>query len=292
MKVWKAIILDLSEVAEMNKLLRANFSRLWKNKLFWLCMGAMLVYSIVCMLNGCRQATTYMSEYNYGLDQYYFHFALSIGFFCTLFSSMFFGTEYSDGTIRNKMIAGHTRADIYMSSLVTTFTATLLMMSVWLVGALIAVPTLGFWKMGVLHLLEYLFIAVMFVLAFSAICTVVNLLSSNKAVTIVVSILLFLGLLLFASMIYNSLSEPEMTSGVQITENGLGMAEPSPNPDYISGVTREIYDFIVDFLPTGQGLRMWQLEISNPIRMLVSSAFITVLTTVGGIFAFKRKNIK
>lgn len=276
----------------MNKLLRSNFTRLWKNKLFWLCMGAMLVYSIVYMLNGCRQATAAMAEYQYGLDQYYFHFALLIGFFCTLFSSMFFGTEYSDGTIRNKIIVGHTRADIYLSSLLTTFTATLLIMSAWLLGALIAVPTLGFWKMGVLHLLEYLLIAVMLVLAFSAICTAVNILSSNKAITIVISILLFLGLFIFASTIYNSLSQPQMTSGVIITANGMEMADPAPNPNYISGVTRKIYDFIVDFLPTGQGLRMWQLEISNPVRMLASSAFITVVTTVGGIFAFKKKNIK
>lgn len=276
----------------MNKLLRSNFSRLWKNKLFWLCMGAMLVYSIVYMLNGCRQAVMDMTEYEYGLEQYYFHFALSIGFFCTLFSSMFFGTEYSDGTIRNKMIVGHTRTDIYMSSLVTTFIATLLMMSAWLVGALIGVPALGFWKMGVLHLLEYLLIAVMLVLAFSAICTVVNILSSNKAVTVVISILLFLGFLIFASMIYSRLSEPEMASGVVLTANGFEMAKPTPNPQYVTGLTRKFYDFLVDFLPTGQGLRLWQLEIRNPIRMLVSSAFITVLTTAGGIFAFKRKNIK
>lgn len=292
MKVWKAIILDLLEVAEMNKLLRSNFSRLWKNKLFWLCMGTMFVYSIVYMLNGCRQAARDMSEYHYSLEQYYFHFALLIGFFCTLFSSMFFGTEYSDGTIRNKIIVGHTRTDIYMSSLLTTFIATLLIMSVWLVGALIAVPTLGFWKMGVMHLIEYFLIAVMLVLVFSAICTVVNILSSNKAITVVISILLFLGLTLFASMVYNALSEPEMASGVLITENGLEMAEPTPNPKYVTGLTRKIYDFLVDFLPTGQGLRMWQLEISNPIRMIVSSAFITVLTTVGGIFTFKKKNIK
>ncbi len=276
----------------MNKLLRSNFSRLWKNKLFWLCMGAMLVYSIVYMLNGCRQAVMDMTEYEYGLEQYYFHFALSIGFFCTLFGSMFFGTEYSDGTIRNKMIVGHTRTDIYMSSLVTTFIATLLMMSAWLVGALIGVPALGFWKMGVLHLLEYLLIAVMLVLAFSAICTVVNILSSNKAVTVVISILLFLGFLIFASMVYSRLSEPEMASGVVLTANGFEMAKPTPNPQYVTGLTRKIYDFLVDFLPTGQGLRLWQLEIRNPIRMLVSSAFITVLTTAGGIFAFKRKNIK
>ncbi len=276
----------------MNKLLRSNFSRLWKSKIFWICMGAMLVYAIVYMLNGCRQAEMDMSEYQYSIDNYYFHFALLIGFFCALFSSMFFGTEFSDGTIRNKIFVGHTIESIYLAGLITTFTATLLIMSVWLVGALAAVPTLGFWKIGVFRLVMFLLISVMFVLAFSAIFTVINMLSSNKALTVLVSILLFLGLLVFASVIYNSLSEPETVSGVLITQNGLEMAEPSPNPNYITGVKREIFSFIVDFLPTGQGIRLWRLEITNPVRMLASSLFIAVISTSGGLFAFKRKNIK
>lgn len=255
-------------------------------------MGAMFVYAVVYMLNGCRQATMDMSEYQYSIDEYYFHFALLIGFFCTLFSSMFFGTEFSDGTIRNKIIVGHTRANVYMASLITTFAATLLIMSVWLIGALVAVPTLGFWKTGAFRLFLFLLISVMFVLAYSAIFTVINMLSSNKALTVLISILLFLGLLVLASMIYNSLSEPETVSGVLLTQNGLEMAEPSPNPRYITGVKREVFDFIVDFLPTGQGIRLWQQEITNPVRMLVSSLFITVIATAGGLFAFQKKNLK
>lgn len=276
----------------MRKLLSANFSRLWKDKFFWLCMGAMLIYSVVYMLNGCRQATMDLSEYSYSIDKYYFHFAIVIGFFCAVFGSMFFGTEYSDGTIRNKIIVGHTRINIYIAGLITTFTATMLMMLVWLIGALVAVPTLGAWKMGIPNLLLYLLIAVMFVAAFSAICTFVHMMSANKAVTVVISILLILGLLVFASILYNSLNTPEMTSGIQITADGMEVAEPAPNPAYVSGVTREIYEFLVDFLPTGQGLKMWQLEISNPVRMLVSSAVITLLTTLGGLLAFERKNLK
>lgn len=276
----------------MIKLLRSNYARLWKNKMFWLCMGAMFVYAVVYMLNGCRQAARDMSEYQYSIDKYYFHFALSIGFFCSLFGSLFFGTEYSDGTIRNKIIVGHTRENIYLASLITTFTATLVIMSVWLIGALVAVPTLGFWKIGVPRFLLFLLIAVLFVLAYSAIFTVINMLSPNKALTVLLSILLFLGLLVFASVMYNSLSEPEMVGGVQITQNGLEMAEPSPNPRYITGVKREIFSFLVDFLPTGQGIRLWQLEVIAPIRMLVSSLFITGIATTGGLCAFKKKNIK
>lgn len=279
----------------MSKLLFANFSRLWKDKVFWLCMGAMLIYSVVYMLNGSRQATISLSEYNYSIDMYYFNFAVVIGAFCALFSSMFLGTEYSDGTIRNKIVVGHTRISIYIANLITSFTATLLIMLAWLIGALTAIPTLGVWKMGISILLAYLLIAVMLEIAFSAIFTFVCMQSTNKAITVVISVLLFFGLLIFASMTYNALNEPEMTSGVQITAGGMEMAEPTPNPNYVSGVTRTIYEFIVDFLPTGQGIQMWQLEIDNAarmVRMLVSSAAITVLTTLGGIFIFRKKDLK
>lgn len=276
----------------MRKLLSANFSRLWKDKFFWLCMGAMLIYSVVYMMNGCRQAAADLSEYNYSIDKYYFHFAVVIGAFCALFSSMFLGTEYSDGTIRNKIIVGHTRTSIYIANLITSFTATLLLMLVWLIGALAAIPTLGVWEMGVPNLFAYLLIAVMFEAALAAIFTFVCMQTANKATTVVISILLFLGLIVFASMINNGLSQPEMTSGVQISANGIDMSEPTPNPNYISGIQRTIYEFIVDFLPTGQGLQMSQLKIDHAVRMLVSSVVITVLTTLGGLFVFKRKDLK
>ncbi len=276
----------------MLKLLRSNFSRLWRDRIFWLCMGAMLIYVFLYMLNGCRQAVKDLSEYGYSLEQYYFHVALSIGLFCSVCSSMFFGTEYHDGTLRNKVIVGHTREGIYLASLLTTFLATLAILSVWLVGALVAVPVLGFWKMSAGKLLCYLLVGLMFILSFSAICTVINMLSSNKANTFLISILLFIGLLLLASVVYNGLCQPEMISGVQITQNGLEMTEGTPNPNYVTGWKRELYDFIVDFLPTGQGIRMWQLEVANPLRMVASSLFLTIVTTAGGMFAFHKKDIR
>lgn len=276
----------------MCKLLSANYSRLWRDKIFWICMGTMLVYSVVYMLNGCRQATVDLAEYNYSIDKYYFHFAMSIGVFCAVFSSMFFGTEYSDGTIRNKVIVGHTKVNIYIASLITTITATLLMVFVWMIGASVAIPILGIWKMGIPNLLVYLLIIIMLAVAFSAICTLINMLSTNKAFTVVISVLLIMGLLIFASMFYNGLCEPEMTSGVQITASGMQMSEPTPNPNYVSGAIRKVYEFILDFLPTGQGLTVWQVEVGHPIRMILSSAAITFLTTLSGIFVFKKKNLK
>lgn len=276
----------------MRKLIYAGVSRLLRDRVFWLCEGAMFIYSVAYMLNGSRQALHALAEYHVSIDNYYFHFALSIGLFIAVFSSMFFGTEYSDGTIRNKVIVGHTRTDIYLSSLVTTIAAALLMVLAWLIGAFAAVPALGLWEMPVSQLLLYLFTAVMITVAFSAIFTFVYMLSASKAYTIVINVLLILGLLLFAGMIYNALGEPETASNVMMSVNGIEMSEPSPNPNYVSGTMRKVYEFLLDFLPTGQGLTLWQLEAGHPVRMLVSSAAITLVTTAGGIVLFRRKNIK
>ena len=151
----------------MRKLLSAGYDRLKRDKVFWAAMVILLLYAVIYMLNGCRQATSKtMSEYNYSLDNYYFHYALLIGMFCSVVTGMFLGPEYSEGTLRNKIIVGHTRLEVYLSNLILSFSASLLLLAMWLIGALVGVPTLGYWKMGV-GVLIYLAISVCYLAAFS-----------------------------------------------------------------------------------------------------------------------------
>lgn len=276
----------------MNRLLGANFSRLWRSKIFWIEIIVMLIYAIVFILNGCRQAMGDMAEYNYALDNYYFNFALSIGVFCMLLISLFTGTEYGDGTLRNKLIVGHTRTCIYLSNLVTNFSASFLIMSVWLIGAMIGVPVLGFWEMGYKQLMLYLAIITLFVAVFSAMFTFIAMLTSNKTMTVVITVIIFFGLLLFSSMIYGALEQPEMTSGVIVTVEGIQVTEPAPNPKYVSGTLRKVYEFILDASPCGQSMQIEMLEVVRPVRMMIASAIITVIVTIGGIALFKKKDIK
>lgn len=275
----------------MRKLISANFSRLWKSHLFWICMGTMLVYSVAFMLNGCRQAIRNTSEYHYVLEDFYFQFAISIGGFCAIFSSLFHGTEYSDGTLRNKIVAGHSRTAIYLANLLLTFTATLLFLLAWIVGAMVAIPTLGLWELSPLGLFLCLSIAVLFIAAFSAIFTAVSMLCPNKAFCVTVSMLLFLGLLAAAAHVDNRLKEPEMSNGIVVTSDGIEMGDPEPNPDYLKGTMRSVYEFFNDFLPTGQSLQLTYLEMVRPIHMLLYSLFLTVTVTLGGIWAFRGKNL-
>ena len=266
----------------MSRLLSAGYSRLWKNKVFWLEMGAVLVYAVVFMLNGCRQAAA-NGGIGYSLDQFYFHFAVSVGLFGAIFTSLFIGTEYSDGTIRNKFVIGHSRAAVYLSNLLVSGSAMLLMAGVWMLAALIGVPFLGFWKTGAANLLLYLLIAVLFMAALTALFTLVGMNVSGKAASAVASLLLALGLLLAAGMLFSS---------VTVTADGMSMTDPMPNPSYVGGMRREVYTFLMDALPTGQGLLMANLSVERPLRMLAASAGIAAAATVGGIFLFRRKDLK
>lgn len=255
----------------MSRLLSAGYSRLWKNKVFWLEMGAVLVYAVVFMLNGCRQAAA-NGGIGYSLDQFYFHFAVSVGLFGAIFTSLFIGTEYSDGTIRNKFVIGGTPgAAVYLSNLLVSGSAMLLMAGVWMLAALIGVPFLGFWKTGAANLLLYLLIAVLFMAALTALFALVGMNVSGKAASAVASLLLALGLLLAAGMLFSSLSQPEMTSGVTVTADGMSMTDPMPNPSYVGGMRREVYTFLMDALPTGQGLLMAICPVERPLQWLAAS---------------------
>lgn len=277
----------------MRKLISAHFSRLWKEKVFWINAGLIFIFSAIMMWNGCRQVSAMkFSGSSADMDRYYFNFVPVLGLFLAEFISLFLGKEYSDGTIRNKIVAGHTRASIYFSNFVVCFAAGFIFMLMWMLGGLIGIPFLGTWKMGIKGFFLYFLIASFFLEAFTGIFVLLSMMLTNRATAAVFEIMLFLALLIVASMIYNSLCEPESISGVIMTANGMEMSDPSPNPVYISGMMRTVYEWILDFLPTGQGILMANVEIVHPFREIVCSILITLCTTAVGVFAFYKKNLK
>lgn len=277
----------------MNCLLNANLKRLWKNKCFWLCMGAMFVYIFQYMWKCCHYVLEDMLMEELKLDYYYFQFALAIGLFCAVFATIFLSREYSDGTVRNKIIAGHKRRNIYLSHLAVTYLASLLMLLVGIVTALIGLPTFGVWEMGVGKCLIYLLIIAMFTLSFCAIYTLINILIPNRGISAVLSLLLFFILFLATIKIFNSLSAPAVVfQEVSFDTEEVNFRDPMPNPRYVEGTKREILDFIMDLLPMGQAYRVAYLDVVHPVRMIFCSLGLTAFITAFGIFQFERKDLK
>ena len=269
----------------MNNLLRANFSRLKRDKTFWLCLLTVLGCSIGFMILWCleNQEKGMLTD----LDSFYFRFSTAMGFFYAIFICLFLSVEYS-----NKLTVGHTRREVYLSSFLTAFTASLCIAAMWLIGGLAGVPFLGFLTIGFGGILLCFAIIVGYTAAFSAIYTFIGLLNDRRSAT-VITISVWLILILVSSIFENTLHEPEeITTALVSLDGGLPATITEPNPYYISGLQRTIYEFVVDLLPSGQSSSMQNINIGHPVRMLLCSAGVTAAFTLGGLRLFERKDLK
>lgn len=126
----------------MSKLLRANMVRLWKSKTFWFCFSVMAAFGML------ERIGIFLSEGGDGsLDEAFWIGALVMGFVLSVFVSLFVGTEHEAGTIRNKVISGHTRSDIYLANTILCILAGWFMcFGCMAVSLIVGIPLLGFFK--------------------------------------------------------------------------------------------------------------------------------------------------
>ncbi len=75
--------------------------------------------------------------------------------------------------------------------------------------------------------------------------------------------------------------------------DGMDFAlETVKNPHYVSGLRREIYQFFLDFLPSGQVMQIGSRTALHPYLMGVYSMIIIVVSNLAGMFFFEKKDIK
>lgn len=276
----------------MNKLLRANFARLKKNKIFWIGIAFMIFV-------GCFLPIRGYFEMKYTgrvlrLDDAFAAYASLIGVLSSVFCSLFIGAEYSDGTIRNKIVVGRKRTSIYLSNLILCAAASLLMCASFIVSNLCAgIPTLGFFKTDLKMIAAITLCSFVMSIALSSIYTLISMSCQNKAISSVVCILIAFALLLVGVSIYAKLSEPEKISYYSIGVNG---EEPENieevNPNYLRGSKRKAYEFLYDFTPGGQAVQLTSLDCARPVVLILYSSIITIACAGGGLIVFRKKDLK
>lgn len=106
----------------MRKLLSANFSRLWKSKLFRIELLTAAAISVLCLFVNRFEG---VSSVKY-MDFPYFSQFIYDPLVFSAFIPLFVGTEYSDGTIRNKLSTGHSRTAAYGANLCVSIVMTVL----------------------------------------------------------------------------------------------------------------------------------------------------------------------
>ena len=277
----------------MRKLLSANFSRLWKSKVFWLSTAAMFIISIVNILNSARVYQSLATDgFFKPLEYFYFQFAPYIAAIMGLFISLFLGTEHSDGTLRNKLIVGHSRTNVFMANFIVCLVGCLAITATWLIGGLPGLFLIGPFEMGFSGFTAYCLIAIGFTAAFTAIFVWVATSSTNKALTVVFTIILFAVMVMIGSGVYERLSEPEFNSGMAFIDGEFVEMDATPNPLYISGTLRIIFEWLRDLMPMSQAINMALSPIEHPVRVIIGSALTSVIITALGVVSFRRKALK
>ena len=254
----------------MRNLISANFSRLWKDKVFLCILIFMTVGSFPITCLNCFGSAGYVENAAFGS-------IFISGILFAVFISFYIGAEYEHGAIRNKIVVGHSRKKIYFSSLFLCCAVSAALM----IGMLVCSYIVGylFFRQFLLSWKDQLFVllcCVLIAVTFSTIYTGIAMTIPNKYSVLVCSIV-FITLLGLAFLLY----EQQHVMGELIT-----------NPNYVGGMEKNIIEFLYDLLPTGQMASINELELTRMHRWPLFSLLLCSVVSMVGYQVFKRKEIK
>ena len=276
----------------MRKLLRANFSRLWHDRIFWL-LSALMVFlgasmAVINAVNVHREGVVWMMDFSL------LTYVTIAPVLTAAFAALFIGSDYSGGTLRNKLIAGHRRSHIYLANLITCCLAGVVLCIAFVVpqgtlGLLLG----GQFQSAPARFLLYGGLSLALMIAFAAVFTLIAMLVHNRSLTVAGCILLAFVLIFLGVYIASALNEPEYLTSYSYTENGVTVEEPgTKNPNYISGTRRQVYEFLQDFTPGGQMLQISNMNAETPAMLALYDGIILLAATGLGMVLFRRKDLK
>ena len=277
----------------MTKLLSANFTRLKKDTVFWLVMLCMAAGAVFFSYMNYQTSLRYDSDTRY-VEEVLFNLLPMIAFVCAGFISLYLGTEFDDNTIRNKLVVGHTRTEVFCANYLTCMAASIALLLVILIfsgvtGYLLFKEFMMAWTE-----LAYLCLCCILVtMVFSAISVTFAMNIHKKAICIVVAAVFMLVILYLASYMESVLSEPEMVyDGVTITMDGVQFGDLIENPAYVGDTTRKVLEWIYDMLPTGQAIQLNNMEFERCLRWPWLSVMMLAVATVSGYLPFRKRDIR
>lgn len=286
----------------MSKLLRSNFARLWKSRIFWLGMlfsaglSALLVFARYEDIKRHYEIYAIQDASYRNADSLIFIGGLYLIFAAAVFIGVFVGTEYSDGTLRNKLIIGHSRSSIYISNLIVCTVAGIIMhltyiiLTILLGNLILEDSTLGFKKFLLLTLM-----GTAAMIAVSSLLVMISMLIHSKSAGSVVILILTMIMLCATMSITQRLSAPEYYDAYSYIDETTGkpvVVEKEKNTHYLTGTKRKVYEFLDDFIPTSQLYKAASLDSSKLDIALIYDGIIILITTTAGIAVFRRKNLK
>ena len=275
----------------MRNLFSVGLFRTVRSKLFYILLALTALVMAYVYYNTYRvQLGPDFSQ----LDLYFFQFInaniVSAAVFCPLFLS----SEYGDGALRNKLMVGRTRPQIYLANLaVNCLYGTAACLAAVVAGLCVGVPLLGwFQNAGPEKIMLYVLLALATTWVCAALYTFLSMVVASRGVAITLCILLAFGLILLGQYLYLALSQEEVLTALFYTDTGEMAVSEQPNPAYLTGFARQVYQFFYELTPGGQAYQILGMSAQSPLRLLGYSGLVFVLVTGLGLAIFQKKDVK
>lgn len=277
----------------MSKILTADFARLFKSRIFWTGMITMCGFAAFMVFMNCVNEGG--NEDIVEMDSAIFVGSILMPLVSAVFSGIFLGTEYSDGTMRNKLIVGHKRSSVYFSDLIVCCTGLVLMNTTFVLTIIAAgIPLLGMVASDITNMLIVFGIVSAAICAWSSVLVLISLLISSKSSGVVTAIILSFIMMFSAIALYSRYTEPEYFQGDNgyADANGKIVFEMEKNPGYLTGTKRKVYETLLDVLPSGQFMQISEGNDGNKQNKLVYSLTIITAVSACGLLCFRKKDLK
>lgn len=275
----------------MRNLISVGLFRTVRSKLFYILLVLTALTMVYVYYNTYRlQLGPDFSQ----LDLYFFQFInaniVSAAVFCPLFLS----SEYGDGALRNKLMVGRTRPQIYLANLaVNCLYGTAACLAAVVTGLCVGVPLLGwFQNAGPGKIMLYVLLALATTWVCAALYTFLSMVVASRGVAITLCVLLAFGLILLGQYLYLALSQEEVVTTFFYTDTGEMAVSEQLNPAYLTGFARQVYQFFYELTPGGQAYQILGMSAQSPLRMLGYSGLVFVLVTGLGLVIFQKKDVK
>lgn len=299
----------------MIKLLRANFSRCFSGNLFKILMFITVIFSAFVGvrhyldIQTCKEIydlTSNLSDIaDHSVEEKIFNGTLFVFFAAAVFVGFYVGTEYSDGTMRNKIIVGHGRLQIYFANLIVCFVVNVIFLvsfiAIMLGFGLILMKDFCFVIVTAKQFIILLLCECLTFISATALFVAISMLIQSKAGGAVAILLVTILLYVAAIEITYPLREAEYyeTYETQSIDEQTGEMTVAPvterNPNYVSGIKRKIYIFLNDTLPLNQ---LSQIRLNsedgyeNASKMAACSCILIILASGVGVVLFRKKDLK
>ena len=268
----------------MSRLIKANIIRLFQNRFFILTILASIFMGVLCVIVGQRAVEIGMVSPEYNVIRYHLcKYINVIVVFAAVFSAYFWGTEYRDGVIRNKVLAGHGRTSIYFAAFLTNTVALCMMLAIHMLTVFAAsVPFVGIWRIwSGKETVQYMVFPFVLMISMVAVFTLIAMVISVQTGSFLVSIAVILLSLCYGIRQINHVMDVKIWGTLHQKDMAL---------------------FWVNFLPGGQMMRLFALDRCLPavpemmgfhVAAILGGSIMIILVTLGiGLLFFNKKDLK